>query len=374
MRNVLGSFAQFERDIIVERIKTGLDEKRRQGHLLGTLPVGYRRSEAGGIEQHPMLAPLVAEAFERYATGAFSLSQLAAWAHHAGFRTQEGNPHTKMSLRDLLTTVSYTGQVARSRRRGGGVVGEGRHPAIVDMATFNQVQGVLTLRRYTKPVAPWGRQAYPLSGVAHCAHCAAPFVGLTATNRAMRYMRCATTHKRGRAACEQPMVRAELLEAQIAAYVGGMRLPPEYVGQVVTELRQRHHAVEDLAEATKVRRAVERLKSQHLWGDLGDDEYRGKMRELQRRLAEIERPAEVFEAEKAIDYLRNVGSLWDASPRETQRDFVREVFATIEVAGPQVTVLTPRPGYAPLFVLDRNERFQGRFSMVGATGFEPATS
>ena len=190
----------------------------------------------------------------------------------------------------------------------------------------------------------------------------------------MRSMRCATTHKRGRAACEQPMVRAELLEAQIAAYVGGMRLPPEYVGQVVTELRQRHHAVEDLAEATKVRRAVERLKSQHLWGDLGDDEYRGKMRELQRRLAEIERPAEVFEAEKAIDYLRNVGSLWDASPRETQRDFVREVFATIEVAGPQVTVLTPRPGYAPLFVLDRNERFQGRFSMVGATGFEPATS
>ncbi len=43
----------------------------------------------------------------------------------------------------------------------------------------------------------------------------------------------------GRQACEQPMVSAELVEAQIATYVGGMRLPPECLGEVVAELRQR---------------------------------------------------------------------------------------------------------------------------------------
>ena len=54
-----------------------------------------------------------------------------------------------------------------------------------------------------------------------------------------------------------------------------------------------------------------------------------------------------------MGFLRNVGELWAESPRAEQRAFVREVFHQIAVAGPQVTAITPKAAYAPLFVLDR---------------------
>ena len=52
---------------------------------------------------------------------------------------------------------------------------------------------------------------------------------------------------------------AELLEAQVAAYVGGMVLPDEYLTAVKREL-QRRLAVPDSGEAERLRRELERWK------------------------------------------------------------------------------------------------------------------
>ena len=52
-----------------------------------------------------------------------------------------------------------------------------------------------------------------------------------------------------------------------------------------------------------------------------------------------------------------MGSLWAQSPRRLQKEFVREVFQRMAVEGPEVAAITPRAAYAPLFVLDRRERF-----------------
>jgi hypothetical protein len=114
------------------------------------------------------------------------------------------------------------------------------------------------------------------------------------------------------------MVQADVFEDQIAAYVGGMRLPPEYVDE---------------------------------------DTLTRETAPLKRTLAKEDEPREVLDVEEAIGYLRRVGELWSESPRNLQRQFVREVFQRIVVKGREVTVITPRPVYAPLFVLDRRERF-----------------
>ena len=98
---------------------------------------------------------------------------------------------------------------------------------------------------------------------------------------------------------------------------------------------------------------------------------------IKKRLAQIERPQEVLDVEAAVNYLRDVGSLWAESPRNLQREFVREVFQRIGVEGKQITTITPHSQYAPLFVLDRRERF-GQVgpefcSMAPGTGLEPVT-
>ena len=190
-----------------------------------------------------------------------------------------------------------------------------------------------------------------------------------------RHMRCSTTQRRGRQACSQRMVRAELLEAQVAAYVGGMRLPPEYLGEVVAELRRRQRtASADDGEAERLAREVERWRRLFVLGEIDEVRYRREASPLRRRVAELQRPQEVLDVERAVNCLRDMGSLWAESPRRQQREFVREVFERMVVEGAELASITPKPLYAPLFVLDRRERFGGDFCrMAPRAGFEPTT-
>ena len=216
VRNIMGSLAEFERELIVERIKAGLAEKARQGELVGPVPVGYQRGDGGTIVPDPATGPLIAAAFTRYATGQHSLRQMAEWANGAGLRSSEGNPIDRLSVRKILINVAYMGHVAYHARRGGGIVARGKHPAIVDAALFAEVQQTLRNRQMHVPERPFGREPYPLSGVAICGHCEAPMLGCASiVERKYRYrhMRCSTAQRRGRQACAQRMVRAELLEA-----------------------------------------------------------------------------------------------------------------------------------------------------------------
>src|SRR5438270_13940174 len=68
--------------------RTGLREKARQGHLVGSLPWGYVRDRDSGLAvPDPVRAELVRALFERYATGQESDRSLAGWLNARGART-----------------------------------------------------------------------------------------------------------------------------------------------------------------------------------------------------------------------------------------------------------------------------------------------
>ena len=166
-----------------------------------------------------------------------------------------------------------------------------------------------------------------------------------------------------------------MLEGQLAAYLGDMRLPPEYLGAVVEELRQRRKAVAKPDQRPQLERKLERWRRLFVMDDIDEERYRREMLPLRRQLSELERnDSEPLDVERAVSYLRDVGSLWAESPRPMQREFVREVFQRIVVEGKEIASLTPQPLYAPLFVIDRRERFDGRFCrMAPRVGLEPTT-
>ncbi len=128
------------------------------------------------------------------------------------------------------------------------------------------------------------------------------------------------------------MVRAEVLEGQLAAYVCGMRLPPEYLGEVVAELRRRQKSTSaDPDEAGRVERQLERWRRLYVLGEIDEERHRREAASLRRRLAEVQHPQQALDVEEAVQNLRDVGSLWGQSPRQLQREFVREVFQRIVV-------------------------------------------
>ena len=381
LRSILGALAEWEVEVITDRIKMGLAEKARQGELLGPLPLGYVRNDSGAVEVNPAVAPLVREAFLVYESGGFSLRDMTEWAARSGLRSVNGTLLDRMSIRKLLMNPTYAGKVAFHARRGGGVVSQGKHAAIVDGELFESVQQVLAKRRYARPERPYGREAYPLSVTATCSRCGAGLSGCASVKQGRyryRYYRCSTAHRRGRAACAQPMVQADIFEGQIAAYVGGMRLPPEYLGEIMEELRLRHGTRRvDLSQVEQVRRTVDRWRRLFAMGEIDEETLKREIEPLKRELDLVDETAEVLDVEDAMGYLRRVGELWSASPRAQQREFVREVFERVVVKGREVTAITPREVYAPLFVLDRRERFGDNGSnscnVAPRAGLEPTT-
>ena len=374
MRSILGSLAEFEREVIVSRIQAGIEEKARSGELVGPLPLGYRRNEAGSVVLDAATAPLVRAAFERYALGDRSLREMGQWAADAGLKSGERNPLDRLSIRKMLINVAYRGDVSFHARAGDGFTVKGHHPALVSEETFESVQKTLARRRRAAPHArkPFGREPYPLSGILTCAYDGVPFVGQKAGKAGQRYLRCTTTARRGRDACQQPMVRADVVEQQVAEYVGQMRLPPEALGAVVEELRRREERPDhDPAAAKRTEGQMERWKRLFVLGEIDELRYREEVAPLRKLAAELERPVETVDAERALRQLRDVGALWSESPRQQQREFVREVFEQMELRGPQLTTITPRPRYAPFFVLDRRERFGGEMGAVGGAVWLP---
>ena len=80
MEHILSAFAQFDNDVRSERTVAGMRAALESGHWTFGTPIGYRRrTEPMGkdiVEPDPTSGPLVKKAFELYATGLHSKSEV----------------------------------------------------------------------------------------------------------------------------------------------------------------------------------------------------------------------------------------------------------------------------------------------------------
>ena len=132
-----------------------MEIKARKGELVFCPPVGYRIDADGPRAKavpDPLLAPLVREAFERYATGDCSLRKLLKTMTERGLVSRSGKPMGSSALHIMLTNPFYCGQV-----RWGGELLDGGHEPLVRREIFERVVMTLKSLRKTSNV--------PVSGV-----------------------------------------------------------------------------------------------------------------------------------------------------------------------------------------------------------------
>lgn len=116
--SLLASIAEFERDIIAERITDNLYELAKEGRWLGgQTPLGfYSQKEFHTVHGKKTtvnhLAPVEKEQaevraiYKRFLRDR-SLTKVAEWANKAGMVTRKGAAHTRVSLRYILTNPVY---------------------------------------------------------------------------------------------------------------------------------------------------------------------------------------------------------------------------------------------------------------------------
>jgi len=146
--NVLLSFAQFEREVIGERVRDKIAASKKKGIWVGgPVPMGYRAVDKK-VSIVPEEAKTVRMIFERY-LALKSISALQNELDQKGIRTRKqklssgrirgGCRYGKGTLYHLLKNRFYVGEVAYK-----GSINKGEHKPIVERATFDAVQKLLS--------------------------------------------------------------------------------------------------------------------------------------------------------------------------------------------------------------------------------------
>jgi site-specific DNA recombinase len=235
--NVLGSFAQFEREVTGERIRENMHERARGGKWGGGVsPFGYRLNrETKRLEPHPKEAEVVRRIFEEYRTRRSVRGTVHA-LNAARLFNRGGKPWALATIGRILSSPTYVGRLSYAKRRNMSygqvlqdeldwVVVEGAHEPILDNDHFKEVQALLG--RNGRGTSWTEASPHLLSGLVTCGTCGSRLSGITQTIKGRTsgrysYYRCTGHMQKGNAFCAGVAYRADELEAAVVSEIRGM--------------------------------------------------------------------------------------------------------------------------------------------------------
>jgi site-specific DNA recombinase len=255
--NVLLSFAQFEREVIGERIRDKFAASRRKGMWMGGwAPLGYEVRERKLVVNEAD-AKLVRSIFQRFLkTGSATI--LARQLIHEGVRNKYGNLIDKGILYKLLNNPVYIGEAVHK-----GVSYPGEHVAIVDRKVWDKVRAQFQTNPRKRSGAARSQTPSLLKGLIFGPSGVAMSPSHTRKNgRLYRYYVSQTTLKQGAADCPVGRVPAAEIEKIVVDQVRMLLRSPEIIVQTWRSARK---SIKGLTESN-VRTAL--LEFDQLWNEL----------------------------------------------------------------------------------------------------------
>ncbi len=363
--HILLSFAQFEREIIGERIRDKIAASRQRGKWTGGTPIlGYDVDRSNGgpkLVVNAAEAARVRQIFDMYLEHGTLLAVVAeldrrgwrskAWSTRSG-KHRGGLPIDKCGLHNLLTNVLYVGKVRHKQE-----VYAGAHEAIVPEDLFRRVQARLQQNRNAGNVELRNRHGALLRGLLYCKACSRAMTHTFASrgNKRYRYYTCTNSIKNGRCKCPTGSLPASEIEKAVVDQIRIIGEDPDLLAETLHEARAQTEAAIELL--TTERRAVERsLARCHAdirqiatsepatsatSGRIAD--LHDKIGQFEQRLTEIENQIAVHQGDLITDgevaaALRDFDGVWAAlSPREQTR-LINLLVSRVEFDAPETAI------------------------------------
>ncbi|MCX7362611.1 MAG: recombinase family protein [Alphaproteobacteria bacterium] len=255
--NILLSFAQFEREVIGERIRDKFAASRKRGMWMGgVVPLGYEVQDRKLVINEPEAAN-VRMIFERFLKVG-SATTLARALSAERVRSRRGNPIDKGFLYKLLSNRIYIGEAVHK-----GTAYAGEHQPILSRELWDKVHSILATKPRTRASNTRAQTPALLKGLIFGPGGRAMSPSHTRKSaRLYRYYVDQSVLKGGSDACAIRRVPAAEIEAAVVDQLRGMLRTPEII---VATWRSARPEMEGLTEA-QVRDALHQLYP--LWDQL----------------------------------------------------------------------------------------------------------
>jgi hypothetical protein len=196
---MIATINQFQSMQTAEKVRGGLKQKASVGGTYSWAPVGYLHvvdhlpdgRKVRTVAVDPERAHFVTAIFELYASGEYSLSQLATELGRLGLTTRPTpkrgpRPVSVSTVQRLLRNRYYVGDIVYKRGKPDEQTFAGRHDPLIDPETFERVQLMLDHKR-TAGERSYRRSHY-LKGSVFCGDCGNRLVyGLTTGRNGTKY-------------------------------------------------------------------------------------------------------------------------------------------------------------------------------------------
>ncbi len=222
--NILLSFAQFEREVIGERIRDKVAASRRRGMWMGgPVPLGYR-VENRKLVIEPDQAATVQAVFERFLKLG-SATLLANQLRNEGVTSRKGRPIDKGTIYKLLANRVYVGDAMHK-----GTAYPGQHKAIISKDLWDNVHAIMSESPRSRACKTRAKTPALLKGLLF----APGDVAMTPTHtrrngKLYRYYVALTVLKVGPDACPIRRVPAGEIEGVVVEQVRAALRTPEIV-------------------------------------------------------------------------------------------------------------------------------------------------
>lgn len=407
MHGIFAAISEFYSKNLAREALKGMTQKVKKGGTVGKAPIGYKNiqyidssgREVRTVEVDKERAPFVTEAFKMYATGEWSICNLAAELAERGMTTsptprKPSKPIGEKSLNPMLQNPYYIGKVKFQK-----VYHDGKHEKLTDEITFRKVQEIM--KDHINGERKRVNNHYLKSSV-YCGECGSRLiiqVSRSKTGVYYPYFIC-IGRQSGRTKCEQKAVLIYEVEDQIAEYYKKVQFTDEFceklkarmLADIAEQKKQSVKERDDLRrEQNSIRDKQKRVLQAYYDKIANEDMLREEQETLSIRLASIEARLEVAETkyeavEQALaEVLELIGNCYKAykkAPDSVRRAFNQAFFEKVYVSpnkedGTKVVVSADLN--EPFDSLTKNHRLfdDEGFSqacLVGDIGFEPMTS
>lgn len=176
---IIGIFAEFERENIVERTKLGFERKVKEGYSLctRTASFGYTRNIGDKVQRiNEKEAIIVREVFDMFVNQGMSFLDIAKNLNKRNIPTKENATWTSRGIKNILTNCNYIGKVryaTKDEARNFEV--QGNHEPIISNELYEETQNLInkiSIKSYTKRP----KEENYFSGFLFCEKCGARLV------------------------------------------------------------------------------------------------------------------------------------------------------------------------------------------------------
>ena len=357
LHGIMSSIAEFYSQNLATEVKKGMMEKIKSGGTVGRAPIGYQNiryvDERGREERtvivDPERAPLVKLAFEEYATGNWTVADLADHLAACGLNTRStpkipSQPVTLKTLHKVLVNPYYKGTVKYN-----GIEYEGTHEKLVSTETWNLVQSILASRLNGERSL---KHPHFLKGSIYCACCGERMIISNEKKKngiVYPYFVCGGRHSKRSKDCKNRAVLIDVVEKEIERIYDKYQLPSEVrilleakIQEIIaTEKKKYDTELNGLkGEKEKLENKRKKLLEAHYNDAIPLDLLKSEQQKISKALACIEHDIKMHDTtfdritdnlKMALDIVENCGEAYRNATDSTKKLMNQAIFVKFHI-------------------------------------------